>query len=63
MTTYQDSGYRYWYDRSLRMWTIYPIDESGNQLAGKEGVADYHATRERLTINLEDQINKYGTSN
>lgn len=26
-----------WYDRSLRLWTLYPVDVEGNQIAG----ADY----------------------
>lgn len=23
-----------WYDRHIKLWTLYPIDEEGNQLAG-----------------------------
>lgn len=32
MKTYQDNGYRYWYDPSLRSWTIIPVDGEGNQI-------------------------------
>lgn len=46
MTTYEDNGYRYFYDTHVRMWTIYKIDAEGNQL----GYAEYH-TKRALKIN------------
>lgn len=45
MVTYEDHGYRYWYDPSLRLWTITEIDEDGHQV----GDADYQPNREKLT--------------
>lgn len=47
MKTYEDNGYRYWWDWTLKMWAIYSIDSNGNQV----GNADYHGTKERLKTN------------
>lgn len=47
MKTYQDNGYRYYYDTHIRMWTIYVIDQLNNQV----GNADYHANKSRLIVN------------
>lgn len=33
MKTYQDNGFRYFYDASFRLWTIYEIDKEGNQVS------------------------------
>lgn len=37
MTSYKDNGYIYFYDTSLRLWTIFKVDAEGNQI----GDADY----------------------
>lgn len=45
--TYEHNGYRYYYDQSLRLWTIYKIDLIGNQIS-KE--ADYFVNKKELII-------------
>ena len=47
MITYNDSGYQYFYDRSVGSWTIYQVDNEGNQI----GHADYHARKDQLKAN------------
>ena len=37
MKTYIKNGFKYFYDNSVRLWTIYKIDSEGNQV----GDADY----------------------
>ena len=46
MKTYEQNGYRFFYDFHLRMWTIYKIDNNGNQL----GSAEYYS-KDRLLLN------------
>lgn len=36
---------RYYYDRELRLWTVYPIDDIGNQLSDE---ADYYHSKDHL---------------
>jgi len=48
MKTYEDNGYRYWYDTKIKMWTIYPIDSKGNQ--SSKG-AEYYGYKEQLLRN------------
>lgn len=44
MKTYKDSGYEYFYDRSIGSWTIYGVDENGCQISS----ADYHNRKSDL---------------
>lgn len=44
MKTYRHQQYRYWYDPSVRSWTVVEIDSEGNQV----GDADYCCNRESL---------------
>lgn len=47
MTTYQDNGLRYFYDVHVRMWTLYKIDNEGNQV----GHAEYFGNKGQLKAN------------
>lgn len=40
----------YYYDPHLRMWTLYRIDEWGNQV----GVAEYYGNKKQLKANYPD---------
>lgn len=50
MTTYEQDGYRYWYDTHIRMWTVLTIDENGDQV----GHAEYFANRDQLKANYPE---------
>lgn len=45
MKTYEWNGYRFYYDTSLKLWTIYQIDSRGNQISRE---ADYYQTKQEL---------------
>ncbi len=47
MTTYQENGYRYFYDTHGKMWTVLKIDENGDQV----GWAEYFNDRKQLLAN------------
>lgn len=43
-----------WYDRHIRLWTIYPVDAEGNQLDGaRYGYGKKEAERIRREIEEE----------
>ena len=46
MKTYEDNGYRYFYDFYIKSWTIYEIDLEGFQV----GNADYFSNKKQLII-------------
>lgn len=48
MKTYEDAGFRYYWDYHIKMWTIYPIDEHGNQLSRG---SEYYGYKEQLLTN------------
>ena len=50
MKTYIDHGYLYYYDTSLRLWTIYPVNEKRNQLAD----AEYFSCKELLKLSFPE---------
>lgn len=45
MKTYQDNNYRYFYDTNIRLWTIYKVDEEGNQV---ENEAYYFQNKKQM---------------
>ena len=47
MKTYQDNNYQYFYDRNIRLWTIFKLDEKGCQV----GNADYAHDKSNLKAN------------
>lgn len=49
MTTYQENGYRYFYDTHIKMWTVLKIDENGDQV----GCAEYFNDRKQLLANYQ----------
>lgn len=48
MTTYEDNGFRYFWDTHIKMWTIYQIDSEGNQISR---AAEHYGYREQLLLN------------
>lgn len=48
MKTYEDNGFRYFWDYHIKMWTIYPIDKEGNQTS--KG-AEHYGYKEQLLKN------------
>jgi len=48
MVTYEDNGYRYYWDTNIKLWTIYPIDAAGNQIS--KG-CEYYGYRAQLIRN------------
>ncbi len=47
MKTYQENGKRYWFDWSIKSWTLINIDDKGNQI----GNAEYYANKTQLIRN------------
>jgi hypothetical protein len=45
----------YWYDRSLRLWTILKMDRDGNQI----GDADYEPRIDDLNLTLDEMRKEY----
>lgn len=58
MKTYEGFGYRWFYDYHLRIWTIYKIDEDGNQI----GFAEYYP-KNRLLLNYPFTTKKHNPCN
>lgn len=48
MKTYEDNGYRYWYDFRIRSWTIHKVDSDGFQ----DGNASYFAIKKHMLISF-----------
>lgn len=45
MKSYYDHGYLYYYDFHIKLWTIFLVDEYGNQLSDE---ADHHPRKAEL---------------
>lgn len=45
-----------WWDRSLRLWTLYPVDADGNQIAG----ATYANNKAEAIMAKKDLAAEYG---
>lgn len=60
MKTYEDNGFRYFWDYHIKMWTIYPIDKDGNQIS--KG-AEHYGYKEQLKRNYPQLIFKPVNSN
>ena len=52
MNTYRDNGFEYFYDTSLRLWTLYKVDDNGNQI----GDAYYYNDQNQL-FNHHPELN------
>ena len=54
MKTYEqkigDEIIRYYYDPHIRFWTLYRIDEGGNQISD----AEYYGNKEQLKCNYKE---------
>lgn len=47
MKTYEDSGFRYFYDYHIKLWTLLTIDSEGNQV----GNVQYFVNKTQLILN------------
>ena len=36
MKTYQDNGYQYFFDKSIKSWILYPVNENGNRIESND---------------------------
>ena len=60
MVTYKDSGFIYFYDRYIKLWTIYRHDENDNQINTASHYNDKKQLKEEIAERFKKTLEKQG---